>query len=65
MNESTYFWTSNDAAPAFAANKGDGYLSSDGFAVPILWSMCFAAADINVRAPSPGHCRWRQLRRTS
>ena len=52
MSESTYFWTSNDPAPAFAGDKGEGYLSSREWSVPILWSMCFIAADVKVRLPS-------------
>ena len=54
MSDSTYFWTSNDAAPAFAGDKGEGYLSSREWSVPILWSMCFSAADVKVRLPSAG-----------
>jgi hypothetical protein len=54
VGEATYFWTSNESGPAFGGAKGEGYLSSADWSVPILWSMCFSAADVNVRLPSAG-----------
>ena len=42
------------SAPAFAGDEGRGLPELCDWSVPILWSMCFSAADVNVRLPSAG-----------
>jgi len=53
MSYPTYFWTSSDSRPGCVCfpeddSPGEGQLTSGGWSVPILWSMCFGGEDVNV-----------------
>src|SRR4030095_8570761 len=53
MSYLTDFWTSNSPDPGCIVftdkSYGDhGYLEAGGWCVPIMWSVCFSSADVNV-----------------